>query len=257
MKRFGGIPWEYIFKEKPSFHTKGEVFVCKGGYIPTATGEKTATGEEGVYYSPVLVYIDGFQIDYFSEDSGENDSFLRIVKDEGGTGFPSFMSDYVLEYLQKNEVSPLLLPEFKIALTTRRPEEIQVYIKAIQHYLEDDFQCERDLHESLRQRVINCLPSPENDKEKARRFFQFFIKQKVVKLSEDGEHYILLHQYTPEDFSFIAKKAVDKDEIQQLIPRKDYYKYVLSTKGERCKNNSRFGKTQKDLNGKRTPSFMK
>ena len=251
-KIFGGIPWKCLFTRKPSFSEGGEVFLCSGGYIPTATGR-------GIYYSPALVYIDGIQLDYFTAE-GEADIPLT---DEGGEGYPAFMETYILDYLQRKEVSPLLLPEIRKGLPKDKggepSPEVMNKILTIRNYLERDFLAGPDkaLHKALKEEVITALSF--NGKEAEKLFFGFFERQGVIRKAESiPGKYIILKPYTPEDFAYISKKAVEKNLVPQYVPRGQFFRFFVKSDKKIFENNNRFGNSRtKKLGEKKRPPFFK
>lgn len=249
-KIFGGIPWNCLFTRKPSFSEGGEVFICSGGYIPTDTN-----GE--FFYRPALVYIDGIQLDYFTEEAE------IPIAEEGGEGYPAFMGYYILTYLQRKEVSPLLLPEIRRGLPKdaegESSPEVMNIILTIRNYLERDFLAGPDmpLHEALKEEVITALSFNGNKAETL--FFSFFEQQGIIRKAEGiPGKYMILKPYTPEDFAYISKKAVEKNLIPQYVQRGHFFRFFVKSDKKSFENNNRFSNSKtKNLGEKKRPPFFK
>ena len=258
---FGGLPWQFFFREKPSFSTsEGKVLVCHF--------ELT----ESVIFLPMeyTLFIDSaffptsFKPDLIPLEEQVIDWIKKRINYET-----------ILEYFTNQEVNPLLQDWISTELdkARRTEEQIEPFL-TLSFYLGDSFfsaseegqtslserykkllresyipsEGVREIERILSRYPLNNDPIPYN----IRAFFLPLEQEGLVKRVED--YWIILGGYNLNEFIGIMNRALDPSLklIEFDIPVKDKKQYLRKENGEPYSSGT-WDKGQQALDKRKNP----
>lgn len=218
-KKFGGLPWDLFFTEKPEFtNEKGYVLNCK--LESTRTEFKNVQGET-VFTTGTNFFIDDVEIELISKTEKGDGTIASIpwnyieTKEEGLKIYPRA----IWEYLQRKIL--ILLPCWINVLKENRIENVKI----ISDFLQDSFSQKnnKNIRNSAIKRINRIIPIDEYGK--YGDIFNFFENQEVIKKVERNR-YILKKHYTPEEFNYLMKEAYQYGYIDYRIYGKELSSFI-------------------------------
>lgn len=246
-RKFGGLPWQLFFKEKPEFSTpEGEVLVC---HFEKANKP----------YCSMYFFIDSVQ---FFSSLGDDSQW---VFQYGKYGDHFLKYDRILTYFNSPSVKPLLqdwiFTELDKAIRTTEEMEpfktLSLYVGASDQQLDEEGQesLSRRYEKLLRESYIPAGAKPEIEiimsestteedpiPYNVRAFFQHFIDLGIITENEGERPYKLKKGYKAEDFSHRASGEISQGRVNKVMNLDEYYLYVARVNGIPYKNPKEFNK---------------
>ena len=242
---FGGLPWQFFFREKPSFSTEeGKILVCHF--------EKSSNS-----IFEFNLYMDSIEFPT-SVNSERVPRERQAIQYRQGSHF--FRYDYLLSYFESASVNPLLQDWISTELdkARRTEEQIEPFL-TLSFYLGDSFfSASEEGQTSLSERYKKLLRESYIPSEGVREieevlnqypitdpveaFFQRFIDLGILSRSNGKRPYKLKSGYKAEDFSRKVTEQINLGKVEKVMNVTDYHNFIAQSNGEPYKNPYEFRK---------------
>lgn len=263
--KFGGLPWQLFFREKPSFsNEEGEVLLCR---FTWTKGELKELYDHCGYIDsiafPTSIHTRKIpREEQFLQFYDENDTLLidynSILGYFNEPRMKNILQKWIFNKLDKanrtedkiepfNTLSIYLGESFQQTNEEGRKNLSKMYVSLfMEEYI--PFEGVKEIKRIMMENPIDNDPIPFN----VRAFFSPLEDEGLVK--RVGDYWIILHGYNLNEFIGIMNAALDPSRkiIEYDIPGKDKEEYLRKDNGERYSHGT-WDKGEQPLTKRKNP----